>query len=274
MDLGIFTRTWTNLSVSEAFKEMRKVNLHKTQFKMSCVGYPTIPSSYENSVIDKIKEESKNNKVDILAISGTFNLVDPNEKRLHENIKHFKILCQIANELNVPIITLCTGTKDRENMWKFHQDNNTQQVWKEMCHNLKKIIKYAEKYNIILGIEPEVSNVVNSALKARKLLDHMQSKYLKIIMDGANLFEPGKEPKTKEVLKEAFSLLGNDIVLVHAKDFIYQGDISYAAPGKGILNYDLYISLLKKHNYDGTLIMHGLLPDEICESIRFLKDKI
>ena len=274
MDLGIFSRTWENMNYPEIFKEMHKRNIHKTQFKMSCAGYPTIPSSYEDSTIERIKNESKNNDVDIIAISGTFNLVDPEEKRLHENIKHFKILCEIANELNVPIISLCTGTKNRENMWKFHPDNNTQEVWKEMSHNLEKILKYAEKYNVILGIEPEISNVVNSALKGRKLLDHMNNEYLKIIMDGANLFEPGNVEKMQEVLKEAFSLLGNDIVLAHAKDFICKDKISYVAPGKGILDYDLYISLLKKNNYNGPLVMHGLSPDEICESIRFLKEKM
>lgn len=274
MDLGIFSRTWENMNYTEIFKEIHKRNIHKTQFKMACAGYPTIPSTYEDSVIENIKNESIKNDVDIIALSGTFNLVDPVEKRLHENIKHFKILCKIAHELNVPIITLCTGTKDRESMWKFHKDNNTQEVWKEMCHNLEKILKYAKKYNIILGIEPEITNVVNSALKARKLLDHMNSEYLKIIIDGANLFEPGNVIKMQEILKEAFSLLGNDIVLAHAKDFICNEKISYVAPGKGILDYELYISLLKENNYKGSLVMHGLSPDEICDSIRFLKEKL
>jgi len=274
MKLGIFTRTWSGMDLDEIFNQMEIFNLHLTQFKMTCVGQPTIPSRHDESAIKKIEDACKNHNVDIVAISGTFNLVDPNKRRLHENIKNFKILCEIAQRLNVPIITLCTGTKDEENMWKFHPDNNSKEVWSEMSHHLEKLLKYAQKYNIILGIEPETSNVINSAIKAKKLLCHIQSDYLKIIMDGANLFHPGQKAQIKDILEEAFCLLGNDIALVHAKDLAYNEGISYVAAGKGVLDYKTYICLLKKYKYKGPLIMHGLSPDQISDSIKFLKENI
>ena len=69
-----------------------------------------------------------------------------------------------------------------------------------------------------MGMEPEVSNVVDSAQKARRLMDEMGSSRLKVIMDGANLFHTGELPRMREVLNEAFALLGSDLTLAHAKD--------------------------------------------------------
>ena len=56
---------------------------------------------------------------------------------------------------------------------------------------MREALQIADEHRVTLGVEPEVSNVVDSARKARRLLDEMQSPRLKIIMDVANLFHAG-----------------------------------------------------------------------------------
>jgi sugar phosphate isomerase/epimerase len=74
----------------------------------------------------------------------------------------------------------------------------------------------AEKNNLILAFEPESENIVNSATRARKLLNELRHPRLRIVIDPANLISQGCNQK--EVLDEAFALLGDSIVLAHAKD--------------------------------------------------------
>ena len=54
--------------------------------------------------------------------------------------------------------------------------------------------------------------------RARRLLDEIDSPWLKVVIDPANLLRPGEHgPSLPEILDEAFDWLGPDIVLAHAK---------------------------------------------------------
>src|SRR5206468_2393426 len=111
------------------------------------------------------------------------------------------------------IITLCTGTRDPDDMWRRHPDNDTPEAWQDLLASMHEAARIAEENNVTLAFEPEVANVVDSASKGRRLLDEVGSPGLKVVMDGANLFRAGELPRMREVLDEAFVLLGRDIVL-------------------------------------------------------------
>jgi len=135
-------------------------------------------------------------------------------------------------------------------------------------------LEIARRHRVILGIETEVSNVVDSAAKARRLLDEMNSPRLKIIMDGANLFHAGELPRMHAILDEAFDLLGDDVVLAHAKDLDRDGQAGHLAAGQGVLDYDYYIELLSNSGFDGALILHSLTEADVDRSVALLREKI
>ena len=139
---------------------------------------------------------------------------------------------------------------------------------------MQEVLQIAEKYGVILCAEPEVSNVVDSAVKARRLLDEMQSSNLKIVMDAANLFHNGELPRMNEILEQAFQLLGDDIILAHAKDLSRDRRSGMVAAGRGLLDYDRYIDLLRAHVYKGPLILHSLGEDQVDQSVAFLRSKL
>ncbi|MDF9824920.1 sugar phosphate isomerase/epimerase [Breznakia sp. PF5-3] len=273
MEIGIFSKTW-NLSLEETFKEMSAYGIHHTQFNLSSAGLPTMPDEIDKAKLKEIKHLAKKYDIHLDALSGTFNMIDPDIEKRNEGIKQFDILCKIAKELQITIITLCTGSKNRESKWKWHPNNDTPEAWEDLLDTTSQILKSAETHNIILGVETEASNIVNTPLKARTYLDTFNSSNLKIVMDGANLFLPSQVENMEEVLKEAFIYLGKDIVLAHAKDLANTSDIAFVAAGEGILDYNTYIALLKKYAYDGPLIMHGLSVDQISSSIEFLEEKL
>jgi hypothetical protein len=46
-----------------------------------------------------------------------------------------------------------------------------------------------------------------------------------VVMDAANIFREGELPLLDEILDEAFGLLGEDIVIAHAKDVKSTGEV-------------------------------------------------
>jgi hypothetical protein len=64
-------------------------------------------------------------------------------------------------------------------MWRVHPDNGTPGAWADLLASMGRALCSAEKHGVTLAFEPEVSNVVYSAAKARRLLDEMRSPRLK-----------------------------------------------------------------------------------------------
>ena len=132
----------------------------------------------------------------------------------------------------------------------------------------------ARQAKVVLAFEPEMSNVAGSARKARRLLDEIASPHLKVTIDPANLFHTGELPRMKEILDEAFALLGRDIVLAHAKDLDRDGEAGHKPAGQGVLDYDRYVSLLRKYEFKGPLLLHGLSVAQVPGCLAFLRAKL
>ena len=127
---------------------------------------------------------------------------------------------------------------------------------------------------LTLVFEPEVSNVVDSPKKGRRLLDEMQSEHLKVTIDGANLFHQGELVRMREVLDEAFDLLGGEIVSAHAKDLDRDGEAGHLAAGHGRLDYAHYLRLLNQVGFTGTLLLHGLTEAQVNGCVRFIQNHL
>jgi len=112
-------------------------------------------------------------------------------------------------------------------MWRRHPDNDSPDAWADLLASMRQAVQIAEEYGVTLAFEPEVANVVDSPHKARRLLDEMGSPHLKVVMDGANIFHTGELPRMREILDEAFALVGKDIALAHAKDLDRDGEAGH-----------------------------------------------
>lgn len=273
MRLGIFAKTFVRPTLAETLDAVVSHGLDCVQFNLSCVGLPTLPERIPASVCRQVRAEMVARQITMAAISGTFNIIDPNLERRREGMERLRVLARACAELNTGIITLCTGTRDPHDMWRRHPDNDTPAAWDEMQEAVGEALHMAEEEGVTLAIEPEVANVVDSAKKAARLLKRLASPRLKIVVDPANLFHRGEIFRMREVLDEAFELLGKDIVLAHAKDIWEDTEHGHVAAGKGVLDYDYYLDWLRRIGFTGPLILHGLQEAEVGECLRFLRKK-
>ena len=224
--------------------------------------------------VNKVRKEIDERDIEIAALSGTYNMIDPDIQKRVDGLQMLRNVASQCETLGTSVITLCTGSRDPHSMWRAHPDNNTESAWNDLIESMKMALEVAEEFNVTLAFEPEVSNVIDSAQKSRRLLDEMNSQYLKVVMDGANIFHKGELSKMSEILDEAFNLLGEDIALAHAKDLDRDGEAGHLAAGTGLLNYDQYIGLLNEVGYDGAIVLHGLSEAQVPFCVNFLRDKI
>lgn len=250
---------------------MAEQSIRHTQFNFSSAGLPSLPETVTPEALESIRTLADRFQITLDALSGTFNMIDPDEDARERGCRQFQTQCAAARQLGIPIVSLCTGSKNPKSKWVWHDDNNSPAAWDDLLHSTERVLRAAEDNSVILGVETEASNIINSPARARRYLDTFVSPHLKIIMDGANLFRPEQVPHQAQVLDEAFSALGNDIVLAHAKDFSFDRELSFVAAGTGSLDFSRYLALLKQSGYRGALEMHGLSEDQIPASRAFLE---
>ncbi len=274
MLLGIFAKTFSRSTVEEVFAAVAKHHLRSVQFNFSCAGLLSLPEQIDLQVTNRIRKAAAAHRIEIAAVSGTFNMIHPDANLRRDGLHKLGIIAASCERIGTSLVTLCTGTRDPENMWARHVDNDSPAAWRDLRVTLTKALTLADKHNVTLCIEPETGNAVSSARQARRLLDEMKSPRLKVIMDPANLFQPGDLPRMNEILEEAFDLLGADIVLAHAKELDADGRASSLPLGAGMLDWEHYVALLKAAKFKGSIIMHGFEERDAAASTKFLRDQL
>jgi sugar phosphate isomerase/epimerase len=273
MEIGIFAKTFIRSTLVKTLDAVVTHGIGCVQFNMACVGVPSLPTQIDAVLSAEIRGAMEARRLRMAAVSGTFNMIHPDLRRRQAGLARLRTLAAACHDLGTSVITLSTGTCDPDDMWRRHPANDTPEAWRDLLVALSEALTFAEEHRVTLAFEPEISNVVDSAVKGRRLLDELRSPYLKVVMDGANLFHAGELPRMREILDAAFALLGDDIVIAHAKDLSHDGDAGHEAAGTGLLDYDHYLALLRDVGFCGPLILHALAEEQVAQSVAFLVEK-
>jgi sugar phosphate isomerase/epimerase len=274
MDIGIFSRTFSRPTLDGVLDAVAAHGLSHVHFNLKSAGGSSLPDVIDAELCTRIRQAFERRGFVMTSISGTFNAIHPDKQERETGTKRACQLIERCRRMGTSIVTLCTGSRDPKDMWKRHPENDLPDAWRDLLATLSRLLPAAQSSGVVLGIEPETNNVINSAAKARRLLDELRSPQLKIIMDGANLFEDGGGSAMERVLTEAFDLLAPDVVVVHAKDLADPPTHPGQAAGKGKLDWNTYCRLIRTYHYDGAVILHNLDETEVAESVSFMKDRL
>ena len=252
MIAGIFSRTYAAKN-DAVFAAIKADGFSATQLNLSSLGLDSLPAKLEEAILLQAKADAARHGIVLAGLSGTYNMAHPDaDYRTTQRAKFANVL-RAAKLMDIPIVTLCTGSRDATNMWAHHAENNSDAAWRDFRVELDAVLKMTD--GSTLAIEPEPGNVVRDAKVARALLDEIKSPQLKIILDAANLLSPETLPHQTDIMSEAFDLLGNDIVMAHAKDIDAKGHVT--TPGKGAVDLKTFTLGLRRAKFKGALVAHG-----------------
>lgn len=207
------------------------------------------------------------NKVDVSVLGCYLNLADPNKESLKKTKETYKANIRFAALLCCGMVGTETGAVNEE--YRYEEANHSEEALKIFTESCQEIVEYAEKMGVIFAIEPVYNHIVYDCGRARKVLDAIHSPNLQIIFDPVNVISMDNYMNQDEMLKEAFELVGNEIVAIHSKDFVVEDNrIVSKITGEGDLNYDLLMKLVKTHKP----LIHILLEGTSPENVEFAKE--
>jgi sugar phosphate isomerase/epimerase len=268
MRLGIFAKTFAGNDPATVLHAARAAGFAAVQYNMACSGLDAMPDHLPENAAQLIATAAQQSGVAIAAVSGTYNMIHPDAAVRETGLRRLGVLIEAAAAMGTGMVTLCTGTRDPLDQWRGHPDNGSSEAWHDLTVEMAKACALAEAHNVRLGIEPELANVIDSAAKARRLIDTLGSKTLAIVLDPANLFEVLPLPAQRDLISHAVDLLADRIVMAHAKDRDAQG--GFATAGMGVVDFPHFLNRLRRAGFDGDLITHGLTAAEAPGVAAFL----
>ena len=246
--LGAFARIYRRDTAEDLAEAFVTDQLVQVQLNLSSLGYPTIPDAEQLTTIDTgaIRAAFDLRGRVIWGVSATYNTAHPDPAvRAADTAKAAEFIVGLR-ALEPVAATLCTGTRDPNNMWRAHPDNNSSAAWADLRQSLDVLLPAAAEAGILLGIEPEPGNVIAGTAQAQRLLDELghDAVHVGIILDPANLVGASPLDQYEHILTEAFTRLGDKAICVHAKDTQAWAETLQGGPGVDYrLVYRLYEAL-------------------------------
>jgi len=272
MQLGIFAKIFAGSDPQAVLSAARRAGFKSVQYNMACSGLSSLPAAITDEHAIAVSQAAQTIGVNIAAVSATYNMTHPDEEKRREGRAAFVAIASKACMMGTHLVTLCSGSMNAFNQWECHPDNGSPEAWSRMISEFEQILPIAEKYNILLGIEPEMANIVSSASRAKQLIDELKSDRIGIILDPANLFDASLAEQRAQIIRNAVDLLADHIVMAHAKDRTIDGN--FCATGQGCVNFDSFIRRLSEKGFRGPLVTHGCTDTEAPAVARFLKEHL
>ena len=272
MKLGIFAKTFGGTAPGAVLAAARGAGYESVQYNMACSGLDPLPLEIPDEIAEAVRAAAEENGIAMEAVSATYNIIHPDAGERERGRRAFAAIAGAARRMGTRLLTVCTGTRDAHDMWRYHAENSSAEAWEEMCREFRGLLAVAEKHDVFVGVEPELGNVVSSARRARRLIDEMEGGRVRIVFDAANLFEAADVARQHAFLDEAVELLGGWIAIAHAKDRLADG--RFGTAGDGVLDYPHYLAALKRCGFGGGLITHGLAAADAQRVAAFLRKQI
>jgi sugar phosphate isomerase/epimerase len=269
MQIGIFAKTFPGTDPAAVLAAVRDAGYATTQFNLACAGLPSMPNAVPDETTAAIADAARGTGVTLCALSGTYNMAHPEKAVRDDGLRRLGTVIEAAAALSIPLVTLCTGTRDPNDQWAHHPDNTDPSAWSDMAREMGRALALAERHGVDLGIEPEQANVVTSAADAMRLIAEMGSARLRIVLDPANLFEQATAAEARGIVADAVERTAGHVAMAHAKD--RSADGRFATAGQGIVDFADFVARLKASDFDGPLVTHGLTAGEAPGVARFLK---
>jgi sugar phosphate isomerase/epimerase len=199
------------------------------------------------------------------------NLLHPGSEALGEIQAAYRAHLRFASALGCGVVGTETGCPNAE---YYHvPECRSGACFEQFARNFTPIVEDAERFGVIIGIEPVWSHSVYDARRARQLLDTMASPNVKIILDPVNLLFDKNAANAGDIVSEALDLLGEDITVFHIKDYVLgQDGFKSVAAGFGEMDYANIMRFAKRYKPHIHATLEDTSPDNAAMALNKMRE--
>ncbi|MCD8180518.1 MAG: sugar phosphate isomerase/epimerase [Firmicutes bacterium] len=268
MQIGIRAHDCKKAPFDELIKNVNEQEFKCIQLalRFAIDEFPTDKCAMTPGMALYLKRILAKNDVDVAVLGCYLNLGTNDKEQLAQISEVYKAHIRFASLLGCGVV----GTET----YGFDGDASSDEALDTLIENLRPIVGYAEKMGVIIGLECVHYHTICNMKRMKRVLDAIDSPNLQVIYDPINTFSPETYENQAEMMTEAFEILGDDIAVIHAKDFVVEdGKIVPAQIGEGIFRFDVLMKFLKEKKPYIHVLLEETTPDTAIRSRKYVEEQ-
>ncbi len=224
---------------------------------------------YDSSLSKEIKKTLDDYGLSVSVLGCYINPIAADEELCRKQLTLFENFILYAKDFKAVVIGTETGSLGDV------EKNHSEETYQTFVRNMRPLVAFAEKHGVTVGIEPVWQCPISSPQVMRRLLDDIPSDNLGVIFDLSNLMNRDVYLNQRQIIDDAFELLGDRIKVIHVKDFIIK-EYNRAVPvfGTGLLDIKYLFSKIQTLKVMPELIMDDMRLENYDECTAFLRGSL
>lgn len=227
------------------------------------------PEKLTDEYARRVRKEFGESGLECAVLGCYLNLADPNPERRSKTQEIYKAHLRFAAKIGARVV----GTETYANPESVFSDPapQSEEAFQLLLDSLKPVIRCAEECGAVLAVEPVWCHIISTPERAVRMLEELPSENLQIILDAVNLIAPEEANRAEDIIRNAISLLGDRVRILHMKDYVItpEGELDACACGLGSMRYEQLLSFAAGRDLPMTL--ENTVPDNAEEARLFLE---
>src|SRR5262249_55976195 len=144
VELGIFSRTFDRETLPAVLDAVVKHGFDQLHLSLRSASVDPFHRALDSETPAQIRREIEDHDLELVGISCTFNAIQPDQERRG---RETGLACELISrvpELGTRFASLCTGTRDPDDMWRGHPANDDPAAWSDLRATMTRLVEAAE----------------------------------------------------------------------------------------------------------------------------------
>ena len=216
----------------------------------------------------RVRQEFDESGLECAVLGCYLNLADPDPERRARTQEIYKAHLRFAAKTGARVV----GTETYANPESVFKDpGQSEEAFRLFMDSLRPVVRCAEEAGAVLAVEPVWYHIISTPERAVRMLEELPSDNLQIILDAVNLISPEQADRAEDIVRNAVSLLGERVRILHMKDFVItpEGKMDACACGLGSMRYEQLLSFAAGRDLPMTL--ENTVPENAEEARLYLE---
>ena len=217
----------------------------------------------------RVRQEFDESGLECAVLGCYLNLADPDPERRARTQEIYKAHLRFAAKTGARVV----GTETYANPESRFADPapQSEEAFRLFMDSLRPVVRCAEETGAVLAVEPVWYHIISTPERAVRMLEELPSDNLQIILDAVNLISPEQADRAEDIVRNAVSLLGERVRILHMKDFVItpEGKMDACACGLGSMRYEQLLSFAARRDLPMTL--ENTVPENAEEARLYLE---
>lgn len=276
MKIGVRVHDFGKSTAEELAKKAKAVGFDAVQLVLNKAieGESGLAGTLSKEKANYFYEAFKNEGIEIAMLGAYFNPVHSNKELVSKLVDKFSEHLVYENDFHAGYVGSETGSYN-DDKWTYNPLNRTEEAFNENVRIFGKLAEVAKANNAKMALEGAYGHCMYEPKALKRLVDAIDNGSVYYIVDIYNYLSIENYMNHTKIFDECLELFKDKIVIFHIKDFIIEdGALKQCCIGKGMMNYDYIMPLIKKNCPNAYLIFEGSKPEDMDFSYKFVKSKL